>query len=414
MSYTLVFTLLDLGGLYSAGLPTLSGVLNVPTAGGPVGATGTVSPFSITFPTLSNPPGAPGTLLVADPSGPGDYFRSGTVSSWPAEPASVFAGAAMVRLSYAAIAAGIPKPSTIGVPWYVAAAIGAATGSNFIPFNITLNTLAIGPSSTPGALRARFSGTIGFFTLVIPRRTAVTGSVDLTLTPSGDAATPANVVAVATSNLSLSPSSITPLSTSLLALLAPLFSGALAGPLTTVVNSAIATEIGSARAMLPLSSSGAPLFSAAATVSIRRISALRSGLLIHAILAELVASPPLGTGGGTGSEGTDEEQRFDVSIDPPPQLDTPATYVVRVRRRADMSSVEDATVTIVTYLQPSGNGVAITGQTNAQGLVALDAILSPRARPSVDPTHTGQLKVTWPSLTVKKAAFVDHWEELGP
>src|ERR1051325_9492783 len=295
MAYTVRFVLFDLPGLYSAALPNLSGTLNVPALGAPSTAAGTTTPFAITFAPPPNPPGSPGTLLITDPTGPGDFFRSGPVATWPPEPVSVTAATAIAPLSYATLTAGITTPLSITLPVGVTLGVGFASGFMFTPFNITLTSITLFASPTPGAIRARFRGILSFFTLFIPRRTDLSGTVDLTLTPSGDAAVPATVVTATASNLAFTTGFITPLSTPLLALLAPAFSGALSGPLTTRVNAALAPIITAARAMVPLTPAGTPLFSAAATVSARRIRALPSGVLVHAVLSELIAlsvTPP--------------------------------------------------------------------------------------------------------------------------
>ena len=82
-------TLLDVGGFYSAGIPSLTGVLNAPPTA-PATAVSSASPFAISFAGLPSPPGSAGTLYVGDPSGPGDFFRSGPIPTWPpAAPASI-------------------------------------------------------------------------------------------------------------------------------------------------------------------------------------------------------------------------------------------------------------------------------------------------------------------------------------
>jgi hypothetical protein len=238
------------------------------------------------------------------------------------------------------------------------------------------------------------------------------------LTPSGNAGAPTVIVNVSASNLSLSPGFITPLSTPLLALLAPLFSGALSGPLTTRVNAAITALAATARAMIPLPPSGIPLFSAAATVSARRISPLGSGVLFHAVLSELVAFPatvpgPGGTGGTGGTPPPGAQKRLVVTIEPPPEMDVAHTYVVRVRKETDLTPVDGAEVWIGTYMPVTGASSLTSGQTDALGVVALDATLRPRYRLSRDPTHTGSFDITWPTLTVTKTGFETYTQELG-
>ncbi len=417
MAYTIGFVPFDLARLYSATLPILTGILDVPASGPMVVATGTTSPFAITFGAATNPPSLAGTLLLTDPSGPGDFFRSGTLATWPAQPASVQFGTMVLPMTYAALTSGIPTPVSIAIPGGVTAAVGAATGLQFLPFNITITSLSLGPSPTPGAIRARFRGTIGFFTFFVPRRTDVSGTVDLTLTPSGDAATAGTLLSVSASNLSLSPGFITPLSTPALALLAPVFSGALSGPLTTRVNSALAPLVATARAMLPLTSAGTPIFSAAATVSVRRIVVSVGGVGFQVIMGELISlattTPAGGSPGGPGSGGPPgSETHLVATIEPAPELDVARTYTVRVRRESDLAPVEDATVTIGSFMPVTGASVSVSAQTDDHGVAALDATLRARYRPGIDPTHTGELRVTLPTLTVSKQGYQTETQEL--
>jgi hypothetical protein len=410
MPYTLGFSLFDLGGFHASSLPTLIGVLDdFPSLAGPSTATATPASFSLTFTDRSNPPGRPGTLHVTDPSGPGDFFRSGPLAVWPREPVVVAAGTALVRLTYADLTAGVAAPIDIDIDGGIGALVGFTNGFMFSPRKIRLTSVVVGPSATPGAVRARFSGVIEYFTPFIPRRTDLTGSVDLTLTPSGNVVATATIVNVSASNLRLTPSLTTPLSTAGLVILSPLFSGALSGPLTTRVNSAMAPVVAAARMMVPLTPAGTPLFSAAATVSVRRITPATSGVTVQAILSELVPAPSI----VRPPVDQPASPRLAVTIDPTPELDVAQTYVIRVRDQATLAPVDAATITIVTYAPITGANSTITTQTNGQGLAAVDVTLGARVRPSTDPTHTGQLDVTPPSLTVVKAGFDTYRQDLS-
>jgi hypothetical protein len=88
MAYTLGITLFDVGGIYPAGTPSLTGILNAPPTA-PATAVSSPAPFSISFAGLPSPPAGAGTLYVGDPTGPGDFFRSGPIGSWPPAPASI-------------------------------------------------------------------------------------------------------------------------------------------------------------------------------------------------------------------------------------------------------------------------------------------------------------------------------------
>jgi hypothetical protein len=414
MAYTIGLILFDLGGVYPAGSPTLAGVLDAPALGAPSTATSTAPPFAITFASPPNPPGSPGTLLLTDSSGPGDFFRSGPITTWPAEPVSVQVGAGVAALTYAQLSAGLATPISIGIPADVALGIGAATGFMFTPLNITIRSITLGLSPTPNVIRARFSGTMGYTTFIVPRRTDFTGTVDLTITPSGNASVPATIVNVSTTNLSLSTGFTTPLSLVVINLFAPVFSGALSGPLTTSVNTALAGSVATLRAMLPTLPDGTSLFSPAATVSVRRIAVLSSGVIVHGILAELVSTatttPPGTTPTNPGVEG-----QFLVTIDPAPEMDVAHTYIVGVRQASDSSPVADATVSIRTFTGPFRRPLVVSTQTNMAGTAELDVTLRFNARLSSDPDQSGQLVITWPSLTVTKAGFQPYTQELlGP
>jgi hypothetical protein len=290
MPYNVGVLLIDAGQIYAAGLPTLSGALNVPALGAPSTATSALPGLNLPFAPLPNPPGSPGNLLVSDPAGPGDFYRSGPIAHWPPEPVSVNAGTGVLPLSFSSLAAGIALPINQGIPGGATFGIGVLTGFLFMPFRISITRLVLGRSSTPGAIRARLSGIINFVTLFIPRRTDFTATLDITLTPSGDAGDPDHIFDLRTSNLSLSTGFTSPLSTPAIALLAPAFAGALAGPLSSRVNAAIAPMIATVRAAAA-SGAGLNLFSSRATVSLRRITVLGAGLVVQALLSDLQGAP---------------------------------------------------------------------------------------------------------------------------
>lgn len=415
MAYTIGLTVFDLGNLYGAGFPTFTSVLSeVPSITAGQTVTSTPAPLTLSYPATSDPPTPPGTLgllHVTDPAGPGDFFRSGPITTWPPSPALLNAGTGVQGITFGSIKVNLPI--TINLPGEVAAGVGAASGGLFIPFKLTIKRLNFSSSPTAGAIRATFSGEIWYFTLVLPRRTDISGTVDVTLTPSGDAISPATFVNVTASNLSLSPSFITPLSTGALAILAPAFSGALSGPLTTKINSAIGDKVAAVRMSVPLAPSGQPLFSSAATISVRRITVVPSGLVFQAVLGELTASVTPGgpPGSSTGPKPGAKPQLL-VSIEPQPEEEVTKTYMVSVRKAADGSPVEDANVTITTFTPVIGNAVTVSALTDAQGLAALEVTLRSRYRPGSDPTHTGELQRTPPRLLVTKQNFEDFLLEL--
>ncbi|HLK77563.1 MAG TPA: hypothetical protein VKU77_28435 [Streptosporangiaceae bacterium] len=415
MPYTIKLMPFDLGGFYAAGFPAFTGVLSeVPLSIGPLIATTTPASLTLSYPAAPDPPtprGWLGSLYVADPAGPGDLFRSGPIIAWPPSPATLMFGTGVTPVPFGTIKVDLPFSKNLDAG--VTAGAGAATLGQFIPFKVTITRLNFGPSPTPGAIRARFSGTISYFTLFLPRRSDMSGTVDVTLTPAGDALGPATFVNVTASNLSLSPSFITPLSTPLLALLAPAFSGALSGPLTDKINSMISDKVPAIRMSVPLGPNGQPLLSPAATISIRRITVVPSGLIVQAVLAELTASAaPVTPTGPPPKPEPGAKPRFLVSIEPEPEEEVAKTYLVSVRKADDGSLVQDATVAITTYTAVLGNAVTVSTSTDAQGLAALEVTLRSRYRPGDDPTNTGTLQRTPPALRVTKHGFEDFLLDL--
>ncbi|TQS13104.1 hypothetical protein [Microbispora hainanensis] len=413
MAYTIELLIFDLGNLYGAGFPAFTGVLTEvqPVIATLVATSTPASPTTLSYPSASDPPGALSLLHVTDPAGPGDFFRSGPIAAWPPGPALLQVGTGRVPITFETMRMAVTLPITINLPWYVAAAVGAATSGMFIPFKLTINRLGLGSSPTVGAIRAKFSGEIWYTTLIVPRRSGISGTVDLTLTPSGDALTPATFVNVTASNLSLSPDFITPLSTAALAALAPVFSGMLSGPLTTRINSAISSLAAGVRMSVPLTPSGQALFSPAATISVRRIVVVPSGLVVDAVLGELTATPASPPDPAPEPEPEAKPQLL-VRIEPQPEEEVTQTYMVSVRKAADGSPVEDAKVTITTFTPVVGNAVTASALTDAQGLAAFEVTLRSRFRPSSNPTHTGELQRTPPALLVTKQSFEDFFLEL--
>ena len=414
MPYAIRLTPFDLGGFYTAGFPAFTGVLSeVPLLTAPLTAVTTPASLTLSYPAASDPPGPPGTLgslYVADPAGPGDLFRSGPITTWPPSPATLMFGTGVAPVPFGTIKVELPFSKNLDAG--VTAGVGAATLGQFIPFKVTITRLRFGASPTPGAIRAFFSGTISYFTLFVPRRSDMFGTVDVTLRPAGDALGPATFVNATASNLSLSPSFITPLSTPLLALLAPAFSGALSGPLTDKINSNISDKVPAIRMSVPLGPNGQPLFSPAATVSIRRITVTPSGLIVQAVLGELTTSAgPTSTGPPKTPE-PGAKPRLLVSVEPEPEEEVTKTYLVSVRKADDGSPVQDANVSITTYTAVIGNAVTVSASTDAQGLAALEATLRSRYRPGDDPTKTGTLQRTPPALRVTKQGFEDFLLDL--
>src|SRR5580698_440927 len=135
MTYTIGMTLIDLGSFFGGSFPSLTGSLKL--AGlAPLSATSTTGPFSISFGGTASPPASSGTVLLSDPSEPGDVLRSGQVSVWPIEPATImivtvplgptaalprFMGVGM--FTFAQLSAMAPTPISIQIPDWAETAI---------------------------------------------------------------------------------------------------------------------------------------------------------------------------------------------------------------------------------------------------------------------------------------------------
>jgi hypothetical protein len=112
MAYTIGFTFFDLGGFYSAGIPAFTGVLSeVPPLIPTLTAATTPASARLSYPSASDPPTPPGVfgfLHVTDPTGPGDFFRSGPVTAWPPSPANLNVGTGVHGIPFGSIKVSLP------------------------------------------------------------------------------------------------------------------------------------------------------------------------------------------------------------------------------------------------------------------------------------------------------------------
>lgn len=359
MAYTVKISLVDVSTLYPSN-PTLSGVLNAPNAFAPASATSTTPPFSISFASLPSPPTVPGTLHLSDPSGPGDFFRSGVVSRWPPGPAEItvftipttavpalpnFPGAG--RYSYQELTDMLTPslPIIIDLPWWVATLCGFITGGRFIPYTLWIKSVSLSQSATvSGAVRAVFEGTISFNAWIIPSTANYVGIVDLTLAPSGDALVPRNIVKVSASNLSIRLDFISFLVNAAISILAPFFSGNLSDPLTDRINGTLAPIVASA-----LATGAAPGLSSASTVSARSIKTFATGIVVQTIVGDL--APP---------------RTLSLSMVPVPKATTTISYIFTVTDAASGVPIPGANVRLDNYTS-SGASVSSTVVTDAAG-----------------------------------------------
>jgi hypothetical protein len=304
MTYTMGLTVIPLGAFWPSGFPAFAATMKaqgttVTTTSSTTSTTSSPSSTTLTFSGVPSPPSGGGSLLVTDPTGPGDLFRSGPVARWPREPAVVtvftaptvptplLPGFPGTTFTYSQLSTMVPTPIDIKIAGGVQAAITAITGAIFRPIEITITkVLMSAETGSPGVVRAFLSGTIAFrrwFVFFV--RGTLSATVDLTFTPSGDASAAANILSVSASNFTIIDFPfVSPTIFTIAVELSPLFSGMLSGPLTDKVNSAISGNVAAALAGTPI-----PGITSAATVSVRRVSVFSSGVVFQVALSELSA-----------------------------------------------------------------------------------------------------------------------------
>ncbi len=410
MPYTLGMTIIDLGSLYAGGFPSFSGRLTGP-GGGAQSASSSPTSLVLNFSGSNNPPTPLSTLLITDPTGPGDFFRSGPLPAWTPMPAQIFAGTATVPMPWASLA--VPTPIPILLPAGVVIGGGLATGLSFWPFRIDITRLTIGPSPIPGQVRGSFAGTLGYTTFFIPRRSAIFGTFDFTLSPSGDATRPGAIVKADATALAMTISFVTPLSTPLLNAIAPLFAGALSGPVSAAINASLGSTISAMTSTLSLTPGGPPVFSPAATVSFRRITVLGSGVVVQAVLAEVIAAPVTNPAPPPPVQPPAAQDELVAKITPAPEEGVLKHYNVRVGRSSDNAPVPNAKCVITTF-NAVGTAQQVSAVTDSNGQAGIDVLLRSRFRPNRDPFHTGGLDRVSPNLTVSAAGFQQVVIDLFP
>ena len=407
MAYTVNITLIDLPPVYPSD-PTVSGILNAPNAFAPASATSTTPPYSISFASLPPSPSVPGTLHLTDPTGPGDFFRSGVVSHWPPSPAEItvftvptmpvaalpnFPGAG--RFSYQELTDMLTPslPIIIDLPWWVATLCGFATGGRFIPYTIWIKSVMLSQSQTvTGAVRAAFEGTISYNSWIFPSTSNYIGSVDLALAPSGDSLVPSNVVKVSTSNLSINLDFISFLVNAAVSILTPFFSGTLSGPLTDQINGTLAPIVASA-----LATGAAPGLSATATVSARSIGVFATGIVVQAIVGEL--APP---------------RTLFVSVVPAPKATSVAiSYTCTVTDARSGAPISGASVTLNNYTG-GGASAGTTVVTDAAGHAIFNVALhtkkatisTPGVNDAGKPARETEQVIFSPKIVVQAAGYL--------
>lgn len=368
MAYTLKILLIDVGSapLFPNGLPSLGGGISVPGNASPVLPTTTSTPASVSFNLPWSPPPSPGLLLLTDPTGPGDVFRSGPVIHWPREPAFInvfvvptipvpalpeFPGAG--RFSYAQLASLVAAklPVVFTLPSWATLICLLLTSFKFGPDSVMISSISFIQSSTgPGIIRAVFGG--GFVSAG-DEAASFTGSVDLKPTPSGDASAAANVIRITAFNLSLNIDFLSATVVAILAgLFASLFSDNLSGPLSDLINGAITSVVASTLPGI------APGLTSTATISARSITVAASGIAIQTIASDLPRPRWL----------------MAAVVPQPKATATPVQYTVTVEDTITGAAIAGATVTLHNFTS-TGAGANVSATTDVHGEAMFDIAL---------------------------------------
>lgn len=368
MAYTLGITVLDFARIYPAGNPSFSASLTI-FGRTPVSATSGGAPTTVLFTTSSSPPTNAGALLLTDPTGPGDLFRSGTVINWPSEPAFItaytvplspvpalpgFAGVG--RFSYTQLATLVSSklPMSFEVPWWMTFLCALFTAFKFMPGRVWISSISFLQSTTgPGIIRAVFGGFID--DTAGESGVNFGGSVDLKPTPSGNAFDATKVIEITAFNLSLN---IDPVGASLgpwavAGVLAPLFAGNLSGPVSDMVNGVIASTV--AGMNVP---GIAPGLSPTWTISARNVTVAASGIVIQTIASDMPRPHLL----------------MATVVPQPAPTTTAVNYTVTVADTVTGAAIAGATVTLHNFTQ-TGATADVTGVTDANGQAVFNIAL---------------------------------------
>lgn len=362
MPYTLNFSLLDLAGYYSGGLPVLTGTILSPTLVGGSGAafdTATSKAptlLTLNFTSSAVPPTAACAVLVNDTSVTtpfGDWLRSGVLTALPASPAT----ATVITISPVLIsqgtvtsaASGASVPPTM-VPGWIRWAAGIATGGLYIPLVVTMPapTVTLGAGSITATVAVSLASRVGYFSV---STSTVTLTTTITPAPSADAAVPSRVLSMtAGAPTTLSGSGFIPG-------LAGFLASLLASQFETLINGTI-VSLGNARA----TAMGWRL-TPTAEFSARRVTVTAmSGITLQLILADLWG-PAIVPIPGT----------LAVSISPAPAAGVAHTYTVTVTNAATGSPVPMATVTLHNY---DAHGTAVPPLTKTTDPMGQTAFLN--------------------------------------
>jgi hypothetical protein len=406
MAYTLGISVVDPQGLtYPTGTPPLAGTLSLSTSSPPATATSGGTPAMISF-NVASPPFLSRTLLLTDPTGPGDVFRSGPIINWPSEPASInayvvpvspvpglpgFAGVGHYSYSQLGSLISSKLPVFFDVPWYATLACWLATGFKFSPGRVWISSISFMQSTTgPGIIRAVFGGFID--DPAGENGVNYTGSVDLKPAPSGDANDPTNIIQITAFNLSLTIDPAAQLvAWAVVGILANFFASNLSGPISDRLNEAIASAVVGINI---------PGLTSTWTISARSITVLAGGVTVQTIAADL-PRPRL----------------LMATVTPQPAATaTGVDYTVTVEDAVTRTPIAGATVTLNNFSQ-TGAPASVTHDTDMNGQAPFPNIALHTKRTIIHtgggtnragkPEHDFDYGSESPTIAVKKNGYVD-------
>jgi len=368
---------------------------------------------SVVVPGILSPPGPSATIHITDPSGPGDVFRSGLQTSWPREPVTlmIFAlprgpSAALgtttgTTFSYGSLAARAAVPIAVTVPTGFQIAIGAGSLSGFVPRRIVITGVTITQlAGATDAVTISFTGKVDYRQLVFIARTSLfAGTINVAISPSGNASNTADVVHATTSGFTFSIPDFGPLAGPAIAGFGSLFAGVLSGVITAAINTGIARSVAEAAANPQIGGMVSGL-----VPSVRRVATSPTALTLDIYASGLFPQPAV----------QPVLRDLAVAISPAPVADTAGQYTVTVTDRLNHGAIAGATVTLKNYasrnaLQPGSTSFT----TDAHGHASIHATLhfglrpDPRGRNGV-PDGT----LLPPTLTVTAAGHNPHSQDL--
>jgi hypothetical protein len=362
MAYTIVVTLIDFAGFFTAGTPTMAGsIFSPPPASGsaaaPLAKATSVPPATtIAFTSSAVPPAGPSSVLVtatAPPSNPvlGDLFRSGGLGSLPPSPAPLIVFTVPVQIVSAAtlsgmVASSVGAPFTTTIPTGVAAAVAALSGGILIPLTLTIASVTL--TLAPGTITIAVAGTLvvrQFLFVKVSHVFAFTAT--LALTPSSDSSNAPRIFAVTPAASTFGATGIPGFVTGPVA---PFLASSVASTVESGLNGAIPPVVASS-----LASSGMEL-TPTAVISALNPTILGGGVAVRLVIADLFG-PAI-----TPIPGT-----LAVSIKPQIVLKERQTYTVTVTDAAKGTPVSGAAVVLRNYTGEGAIPVITQEATDAQG-----------------------------------------------